>query len=189
MRLTASEIEPMLSAYLSGGWRDDDLQLKSVDLEPDSITALLRVTRFFVPGDGRFHLSLLQAFIWVGQLALIHGCWDNHLDRKPGEIFIRSITLECKRPISNVEDLSFHLKTTSKRLVQGGVFYSGVISIGHGAFVGSGRYVFPLLASRRAAEEIDDETKERVREEEEGHAEAQRTAPHTTASSYGEAST
>jgi hypothetical protein len=187
MQLTANEIEPMLSAYLLGGWRDDDLQLKSVDLEPDSITALLRVTRFFLPGDGRFHLSLLQAFIWVGQLALIHGCWDNRLDRKPGEIFIRSMTLECKRPVSNVEDLSFHLKSTSKRLVKGGVFYSGVISIDHGAFVGSGRYVFPLLASRRATEEIDDEAQKRVRGEE-GHAAARRTAPHTTASSHGNVS-
>ena len=148
-QLTASEIEPMLSAYLSGGWRDDDLQLKSVDLEPDSITALLRVKRFFIPGDGRFHLSVPQAFIWIAQLALIHGCWDNHLDRKPGEIWIRSITLECKRPISNVEEISLQLKSTSKRLVKGGVFYSGVISVDHGAFVGSGRYVFPLLASAK----------------------------------------
>ncbi len=148
MRLTASEIEPMLSEYLAGGWRDDNLELQSVDVEPGAIAASLRVTRHFTPGDGRFHLSVPQAFVWISQLAIIHGCWDNRLVKKPGEILVRRIAIACKSPVHDIENISFVMKLISKRAVPDGMFYSGEISINDRAFVGIGKYVFPMPERR-----------------------------------------
>ena len=60
------------SAYLSGGYKQDDLRLTAMTVGPDSGT--LHVENFFSPSDGRFHLTVPAVFIAVGQLAIVYAC-------------------------------------------------------------------------------------------------------------------
>jgi hypothetical protein len=143
-RLSSHQIEPYLSAYLMGGWRQDALTLDSVDVEDGRIRGLVRVSEFFTPGDGVFHLTVPSVFIWVAQLAIIYGCWEHKLARKPGEIYVREISLKCKRPVNTTADIEFVLTLLSRREVPEGTYYSGSISVDREAFVGDGRFVFPL---------------------------------------------
>ena len=144
MQLTSAEIAPYLSAYLTGGWREDELQLVSVDVERDRITGVVNVLRSFGAGDGQFHLTVPQAFIWVAQLGIIHGCWDHQLSQKPGEIYLREIGLQCRAPVRHPREIEVTINITARRSVPGGCFYQGTLAIGGAAFVGEAKYVLPL---------------------------------------------
>lgn len=147
MRLDRSEVEPYLSPYLMGGWRQDELVLKSVVVGTSEIAADLDAVAYFVPGDGNFHLSVPVAVLWIAQIAIIYGCIDNHIPKKTGEIYLREIALECRRPITESHSIGLTLKLLSKRLMPKSVYYHGTIDIAQGAFLGTGKFVFPLAAS------------------------------------------
>ncbi len=151
MQLSSSEVRPYLSPYLMGGWRQDEFELDSAVVEECSIRGQIRVKRFFEPGDGEFHLALPAAFIWIAQLAIIHGCWVHRLPRKSSEIYIRDIQLKCRRPIRSMPVIEFALTEIACKPVQGGSFHSGRIAIDRDAFVGRGRFVFPLAANETGA--------------------------------------
>jgi hypothetical protein len=128
-----------------GGWRKDSLKLDAIDIEPGCIRAILHATDFFVPSDGVFHLTVPAVFVWVAQLAIIYGCWEHNLPKKPGEIYIREIDLKCKRTVKAVEGIEFVLTLLSQRKVPEGIYYHGSISVDRDAFVGEGRFILPLL--------------------------------------------
>lgn len=147
MRLSPNQIKPYLSPYLMGGWRDDKMVLQQVDVEPGRICGVVQVTDYFMPNDGVFHLTVPAVFIWFAQLAIIYGCWEQKLSKKPGEIYVREIQLKCKRPVTSTDGIEFVLTLSSKRRLPDGVYYSGNISVDRDAFVGSGKFVLPLPAS------------------------------------------
>jgi len=120
VRLSHDQVEPYLSPYLMGGWRRDDLVLESVDVEPGRIGAVVRVAECFLPSDGVFHLTVPSVFIWVAQLAIIYGCWEQKLSKKPGEIYIRDIHLKCRSPVTSTEAIEFAITDISKRPVPEG---------------------------------------------------------------------
>ncbi len=144
MQLTSEQITPYLSGYLMGGWREDELRLVSVEVERDRITGVVDVARSFAAGDGQFHLTVPQAFIWVAQLGIIHGCWDHRLAKKPGEIYLREIGLQCRSPVRSPQGIEVTINITARRNVPGGCFYQGTLAIGGEAFVGEAKYVLPL---------------------------------------------
>lgn len=144
MQLTSEQIAPYLSGYLMGGWREDELRLASVEVERDRITGSIDAVRHFAAGDGEFHLTVPQAFIWVAQLGIIHGCWDNQLTKKPGEIYLREIGLQCRSPVRSPRGIEVTINITARRKVPGGCFYQGTLAIDGEAFVGEAKYVLPL---------------------------------------------
>lgn len=143
MKLPLSQIQPYLSAYLSDGWRQDEFTLSDVDVEPGQITAQVHVEAYFMPGDGTFHFTVPQAFIWVAQLAIVYACWEHNLDEKPGEVYLREINLQCRRTITT-ETIDLLLTYDAKRYLPDSVYYMGEIDVGSGAFVGSGKFIIPL---------------------------------------------
>src|SRR5262245_41101312 len=147
MQLTSRELEPFLSGYLLEGWREDELKLVTVEVERDSIRGTLDVIRNFQPGDGAFHLSVPQAFLWIAQLGIIHGCWDHQLAEKPGEIYLREINLQCRSKINKTRSIAVAITVPVRRRVSGGCYYHGAISIENDAFVGLAKYILPLPAS------------------------------------------
>jgi hypothetical protein len=150
VRLSHDQIEPYLSAYLTGGWRKDEFILDSVEVEQGRIRGLVRAVEYFLPSDGAFHLTAPSVFIWVAQLAIIYGCWEQKLPKKPGEIYVRDIHLKCKRPVRSTSGIEFVLTLLSKRQVPEGVFYAGSISVDQEAFVGEGTFVLPLSGAERS---------------------------------------
>jgi len=145
MKLTIEEVQPYLSEYLSGGYKQDDLVLQSIEVEPRRITGILRVTSYFMPSDGIFHFTAPLAFVWIAQLAIIYTCWEHNLDKKPGEIYLREIYLQTRRMINKTSDISVTLTLTKKRYLDDNrVYYIGDIDIDNGSFVGEGKFISPL---------------------------------------------
>lgn len=142
--LSHDQLKPFLSPYLMGGWRTDDLVLERVSVEPCRISAAVRVARYFPPSDGVYHLTVPSAFIWIAQLAIIYGCWEQKLTSKPGEIYVRDIRLKCRSPVTETEIIEFAIVGIASRPVPDGRFYTGNISIDRGSFTGQGRFVLPM---------------------------------------------
>ncbi len=143
MKLSPSQLEPYLSAYLTQGWRQDNFALAGVEVKPGQVVGRLCVLDYFMPGDGDFHFAVPHAFIWAAQLAIIYACWEHGLAEKSGEAYLREINLQCRRKITSKE-IDMQLTYSKKRYLPEGVYYLGEIDIGAGAFVGSGKFIIPL---------------------------------------------
>ena len=144
MDLTRAQIEPFLSDYLTGGWREDDLTLERIRYEPGRIEGELRVRSHFMPGDGEFHLAAPVAFLWIAQLAIVYACVDRDLPEKPGEAYLREISLQTRERVTRTEAIPIRLELVSERELGTSVYYVGAIDIGDGAFLGEGKFVLPL---------------------------------------------
>lgn len=143
MKLSQSQIEPYLSAYLMDGWQQDRFVLSSVDIAANQIVGELCVQDYFMPGDGVFHFAVPHAFIWLSQLAIIYACWEHGLAEKSSEAYLREINLQCRRKIT-AQRIDLRLTCRKKRYLPDGVFYIGEIDVGAGAFAGSGKFIIPL---------------------------------------------
>lgn len=142
--LSAKDIEPFLSPYLMGGWRKDNVSIKSVILGNGKIKATLKVDHYFNPADGVFHFTVPLAFLFIAQLGIIYGCIDNGLSEKRGEIFLREIDIQCRKVINKVDDLNIELLLTSKTVVRNGIYYIGEINIEENSMIGTGKYILPI---------------------------------------------
>lgn len=136
--------EPFLSAYLSGGYKEDELVYDSITVEEGSIAATCSIGRHFLPPSGVFHLTLPLAFIAVAQLSIIYAHIDNGLRRKESEIFVHDINLKCKHPVTRTRDIHVRLDVLAKRAMADGVFYVGGINVADEAFHGRGTFLLPL---------------------------------------------
>lgn len=144
MTLEPDDIKPFLSPYLIDGWKKDNISITKIDYEEGKISCLLNVNEYFTPADGEFHFTVPLAFIFIAQLGIIYGCLENGLPKKPGEIFLREINLQCRTIISKKQDIQIEIKLASKTKVQGGIYYIGVINIENGAMSGIGKYILPI---------------------------------------------
>lgn len=152
LRLSTEQIQPFLSPYLMRGWRTEEVVLDAVEVEAGRIRGVLRARAYQPDANGAYHLTVPVVFIWVAQLAIIYACWEQDLDRKPAEIFVRDIQLKCRRSVATPEHIEIVLSLNSKRSVEGGLFYAGSISVDQGAFTGEGRFVLPLEASAKSVD-------------------------------------
>ncbi len=66
------------------------------------------------------------------------------LRKKPGEIFLREITMTCKRPVTKMRDIEFSLRLIRKLRAPGGMFYRGSLDIEDKSFTGISSFVLPL---------------------------------------------
>lgn len=72
--------------------------------------------------DGEFHFSAQSAMIWISQLGIIYDCWDNQLETKADEVYLRDIDLKFKRTINKTEQVSFEgffPKHCKKEIIRG----------------------------------------------------------------------
>lgn len=152
MEIDIKKIEPFLSQYLLDGWKQDKLVLKSVQISPGIITGKLDVVEHFMPGDGVFHFTAPLAFIWIAQLAIVYTCWEHELETKPGEVYLREIQLETRKMINKLDDIQVSLRVLKKRYIgPEQVYYIGEIDIENGSFVGIGKFICPLPATKESA--------------------------------------
>lgn len=144
--LERRHLEPYLSPYLDGGWKQDDLKLDSIhiDRETKTFTGYFTVTDAFMPGDGVFHFSVPIAFICIAQVAIVGACVDLDISRKPGEVYVREIDLKCSTMINRSEGIEVVLRLGRRFFLGQRVFYEGEINVCDGAFSGRGSFVIPL---------------------------------------------
>lgn len=147
-QLNTQQQQALMSDYLQKGWKQEVMEFSSAHLEPGYIIGLIDVKYFQMPGDDEFHFSAQSAMIWISQLGIIYGCWDNQLETKADEVYLRDIDLKFKRTINKTEQVSFEgffPKHCKKKLSEGLVYYKDAkIIVESGAFIGSASFMVPL---------------------------------------------
>ena len=147
-QLSQEQQQAYMSDYLVNGWREEQMTFSSVTLEPGYIDGRIDVLYFQMPGDGQFHFSAQSAMIWISQLGIIYSCWDNQLEEKVGEVYLRSLDLKFKRPINKTQQVRFEgyfPKHCKKQISDNMVFYKNAkIHIESGAFTGSASFMVPI---------------------------------------------
>ncbi|RZM76465.1 hypothetical protein [Pseudoalteromonas rubra] len=147
IQLTQAQQRAYMSDYLENGWREERMSFSSVSLEPGYIDGRINVEHFQMPGDGRFHFSAQSAMIWISQLGIIYGCWDNQLSKKAGEVYLRDLDIKFKRTINTTEEVRFEgffPKQCKKRLSDNLVYYKNAqIHVEGGAFTGTASFLVP----------------------------------------------
>lgn len=150
IRLPHDVLEPYLSEYLLHGWQREAFSLDHVDVEPGRIAGYINVDRFHMPIDGAFHLSAQAALVWISQLGIIYGCWENQLPRKLGEVYLRDVSLRFNRPVRRTRQICFRGRFDSRkprRMPDGTVYYKQAqIDVDDGAFAGFASFIVPIAA-------------------------------------------
>lgn len=148
VQLGLEQVQAYMSDYLQNGWREEQMEFAYVALEPGYLDARVDVKHFHMPGDGRFHFSAQSALIWISQLGIIYGCWDNQLEEKAGEVYLRNIDISFRRSINKTEQVRFEgffPKHCKKKLSEELVYYKDAqIYIESGAFTGNASFMVPL---------------------------------------------
>ncbi|MGB0859092.1 MAG: hypothetical protein ACPGSJ_03915 [Pseudoalteromonas spongiae] len=151
IQLTQAQQRAYMSEYLENGWREEKMSFSSVEIKPGYIRAKINVDHFQMPGDGQFHFSAQSAMLWISQLGIIYGCWDNQLPEKAGEVYLRDFDIKFKRTVNSLTEVKFEAffpthckKALSKELVY---YKNAQFSIEDGAFTGSASFLVPVTQS------------------------------------------
>lgn len=148
IQLTRTQQQAYMSDYLQKGWKEERMAFASVNLEPGYIDGKIDVNQFQIMGDGQFHFSAQSAMIWISQLGIIYGCWDNQLTQKAGEVYLRDLDIKFKRTINKTESVRFEgffPKYCKKQLSENLVYYKNAqICVESGAFTGSASFMVPI---------------------------------------------
>jgi len=141
--LTPNEIQPFLSEYLTDGYKNEEARLKQVRLGKNFVIGDLQIEKGFVSDNTEgYHLTLAMVNIWVSQISIIYGCWDNGLPRKEGEHFLREFYIKCKKEVT-VYETEIKLEVITKKVKNPWVYYKMKFSVNNGAFEGTGSFVMP----------------------------------------------
>lgn len=147
IQLTQQQQRAYMSDYLENGWRKEKMSFSSVVVAPGYIEGKVDVEQFQMPGDGRFHFSAQSAMIWISQIGIIYGCWDNQLSEKVGEVYLRDLDLKFKKTINSTRAVRFEAffpNHCKKRLSNDLVYYKNAqIRVDGGAFSGSASFLVP----------------------------------------------
>jgi hypothetical protein len=149
METLAKEVlQAYLSDYLVNGWKEEVLSLGNVEVEAGRIAGYINVDRYPAPSDGRFHLSAQTALVWISQIGIIYGCWENRLPRKMGEVFLRDVQLNFNRTINRTREICImgEFRERNRRELRNKcVYYKNAhIDVDHGSFTGTASFVVPV---------------------------------------------
>ena len=145
-RVTEDDYGPRSSAYLGGGYKEDNFELTNVMIGEQRALGSVRVCSFFPPSNGEFHLSSIMALIWLSQLTTIYSCYDNGLTRKTEEVYIRNFHMKCRKRIVELNDILLECEITSKAVRNEVVHYRGNFDIDVGSFTGKASWFMPIRA-------------------------------------------
>lgn len=147
-----------MSEYLESTWKREKMAFRSVKVAPGKIIGLLDVQECVLGGDGEFHLSAQAALAWMSQIAIIYGCWDNHLPEKAGEVYLRKMQLSFFRPVRKTQaiEICANIPLNKRRsLPDKSVYYRDVeFAIEGGAFIGSGSFIVPTAHKMVSAAKV-----------------------------------
>jgi len=147
IQLSQEQQQAYMSDYLENGWREERMSFSSVFVESGYIDGRINVEHFQMPGDGQFHFSAQSAMIWLSQLGIIYGCWDNQLSKKVGEVYLRDLDIKFKRTINTTKEVRFEgffPKHCKKQLSPGLMYYKNAqIRVEGGAFTGTASFLVP----------------------------------------------
>ena len=131
------DLTGMISNYLHDDWRRERFEVVRFNyLAERELQFSLRGHNMVPDESGEPHLSALQMFCWVQQMAIVAMCLDNRTTKDDlGEVYLTKFELACRKPIrTEVIDFTLALEKKARRL--GKLFYSGRYSVATDSFGG-----------------------------------------------------
>lgn len=129
-KLTNCDLEQYSSTYLNGGFKQDQYEIASLELDENSLLASVNITHYAMPSDELFHLSSITSSRIVQQLAIIY-TYASINSPKDSEVYYLSEQWLYKKVITNPNNILFHLKNIQKRNTEKGIIYFGEGNINH----------------------------------------------------------
>lgn len=134
--LSKSELAPLLSPYLSTGFKNESVTLHSVELDGgDHFAGDFELENGTVDMLGRYHLSSLTATLMLSQLSVVAAHIDQGMERRKGELFVHDLSLRFRRQV-NSPLVRCELTVARRRPTSSGFYYKMSASVANGAFVG-----------------------------------------------------
>ena len=124
--LTPEQIGRLSSRFLVEGRKQDNWEIKSVEVDGKDLEAQLRMSSFFVsPTDtGGFHLSVFAALEILSQMTIISIHHWAGFSEKTREVWMIENKLTCKHVIRNPEDMRVKMHLSSARKVKGSLLFT-----------------------------------------------------------------
>lgn len=144
--LTRAEFAPLLSPYLDEGYKRDSVRLRAIRVTWPRARAVLDVTAYAMPSNGRYHFTAMHAMLSVCQVGIVLASTAHGLAAKPGEIYMRDFTIVCRREINRTRGLELACELVRAQEARDAVLYKIAYDYCAGAFSGTLRCLFPRRA-------------------------------------------
>jgi len=144
MRLSSSEIKPLMSEYIKHGYKKDDVVISSLEIFDRSIVANIDVENYFMPTDGQYHFTALHTELCVIQMLIIYTCSTLEMTKKPGEAYLREFQMKMKRKINKTKNICIHVEIEKFKMIKKNVFVKGKFDVEERSFYGEICGILPL---------------------------------------------
>lgn len=149
-RVSENDYRPLCSPYLTGGYKGDDFHFTNVMIGDGVAIGTVHANDVFQHADGGSYLSAPAALIWMSQLGIIYSFLDLGVPRKDREVYLRNLTLDCRKRVVELEEILVELQITSKEERNGRIHYRANLDVDIGSFTGEMRWFMsnrPLTGS------------------------------------------
>lgn len=127
-KLVMSDLNQYSSTYLNTGFKQDQFEIVSVEIDENSLHATVNITDYTMPSDQVFHLSSLTSSRIIQQLAIIY-TYASLSSPKNSEIYYLSEQWAYKKVITDPNNIVFHLHNIMKRNTEKGIIYFGEANV------------------------------------------------------------
>src|SRR5688572_8225518 len=113
-RLEGPRLEKLLSAYWSGGFKQDVHEVCSVTVDGRSAVGICRMNEYAVsPTAEDFHLSVFNALAFLCQVGISHALFLNDRTQKDVEVLMSDFSLTLRRMITDPTQVTVKLDLLS----------------------------------------------------------------------------
>lgn len=144
MKYALEKIRPIMSEYIDQGYKEDEINLKNIDITENKLQAELKVEKYCMPQDGVYHFTIFHTSFWVCQLAIIYAHIDLGLTKKEAEVYAARFSVSCKKKINKTENINIIIDI-SKTEKRNHYFYLCKYSIEDDSFKGELLVAVPKL--------------------------------------------
>lgn len=131
------------SEYLSSGYKTEQFHFEDMLIHQSSLQSLVVVDKPYVPNETElYHYTAPVTMIHISQLAILYACFDNNMEEKEGEFFMRNFHIQCKSEI-NLRRIPLYLSVDNSKQVDDYILYQGSFSVSEGSFVGDASFIMP----------------------------------------------
>jgi hypothetical protein len=113
--LSSAEIQAVSSPYLSDGRKLESWKIKEIQINDQSLKAMVTMDSIYPPSEDDFHLTFITAMEIVSQLQIVYmHAWAG-LTVKTQEVWMIENHMRTIRPIKNRNDIQIEMKLEKMR--------------------------------------------------------------------------
>ncbi|HWA52499.1 MAG TPA: hypothetical protein VG895_05650 [Patescibacteria group bacterium] len=138
MEIKIEELQKYMSEYLFDGLQKEKYVFTSVEIDTKEgkITGLVNIENFFMPLDGKFHLSSVMNIMISSQLMMAY-IFYNLGEYKKQEVYNLKEEWRYRKPINKSKDIKYQVTQIAKATRGSTIFYKFIFNVEDRSFLGS----------------------------------------------------